>query len=155
VFLIQNASPGFSLFSYPFSGHWSATINRNYTDIYRANGVAQAIYLSGRGKNIVEFRYWSSAAFWGMIVSCATFILSGFFISLYYVKKPLSYLIIAVILVITVSGMIFWYKSLYKGDNLFHRYAWSSNTAHAQANLAYGKTTYMSSVFLGGSSSFV
>lgn len=147
VFNLQNNQPGFFLLSYPFSGHWKATLNGQFADIRQANGIAQAVYVPRSGSNFVEFRYWSWAQFWGIVISGIALIFSGAFVIWYCLEKPLSYFVAAGIVLVAAAGTMFWYKSLYTGRNLSHQYTWTSTITPPQTNFAYGKKTYMSSTF--------
>ncbi len=144
VFSATACRPSFFVFSYPRSGHWQARVDGRKTVTWPANGVAHAVWLTP-GKHTVEFRYWSSAAFYGMVISCLTL---GMVIILVGIRRVSGFYGagIAIAGIIVGAGLFWlWYASLYTGDNLGTRYSWRSRPASAPINLAFGKATQMSS----------
>lgn len=114
------------------------------TRVYRANGYMSAVYV-GAGQHRVEFRYWSSAAFMGMLISCLTFLLSGGYFA-FFVFNGKKRIIAAAVSILIPSCLFFaWCTSLYSGDNLGTDYTWSSQQFPSPSNLAYAKKTSMSS----------
>jgi hypothetical protein len=137
-FRVISETPAFFGLSYPYTGHWRAWVNGNKVPVYRANGAAHAIEIP-KGESLIEFRYWSDAAFLGIIISCVTFILIGLyacFISLHGVPRAIA----AVFLLIIGGGfIILWNHSLYTGDNLGTQYSWTYTPPGSKPNIAYGK----------------
>jgi hypothetical protein len=148
-FQIYSPVPAFFGLSYPFTGHWSASINGNNVPVYRANGSAHAVPVP-EGESIVEFRYWSSAAFWGMVLSCLTFVLVGFFFSLRKAGGFLKILLCVFVLFIGAGGFLLWYHSLYTSGNLETQYTWDYAPPPPVPNLAYGKKTWVDNPLVGG-----
>ncbi len=146
VFEVRTSVPGFFVLAYPFTGNWKAFVNQQETAVYRANGIAHAIEIPA-GVSQVQFRYWSRAAFWGMIISCATLVLMGFLFSFQADKKVLRLWGAVLPSAVVIYGFITWYSSLYNGDNLQTVYAWKERAPAAMANFAYGKRTHMSSLY--------
>jgi hypothetical protein len=144
VFEVQVSGPSFFGLAYPHTGHWKAFVNNAPVQTYRANGAYHALEIPD-GVSQVEFRYWSPAAFWGMIISCATLLFIGLFVSRRVFKFPLSVWAFAGLFVLVVGGFTLWYHSLYNGDNLKTVYIWAETPAARVPNLAYGKRTNMSS----------
>jgi len=139
-FNVNSQTSAFFGFSYPFTGHWKAWVNGEKVQMYRANGAAHGIEIN-EGESLVEFRYWSNAFFWGMTISCTTFAIIGIFIC-YRSGKGLSRIVgIISVLIICAGGFMFWYNSLYTGDNLQTEYTWTYSTPSKTHNLAYGKKT--------------
>jgi hypothetical protein len=137
-FHVISEAPAFFGFSYPYTGHWCARVNGQKTRVYRANGSAHAVEIPG-GESLVEFRYWSTAAFWGVCISSTVFILIGLYVCLSSLNG-LSRLIGAVfVLIIGVGIIILWNHSLYTGDNLGTEYIWTYSPPEIKPNLAYGK----------------
>jgi hypothetical protein len=144
VFEATPSHPAFLTLSFPYSSHWSATVNGQKVPIYRANGIEQAVWLTDGG-GTVEFRYHSSATTWGIAVSCLFACVlvwyfsaggrSRAFVGICWVAAPV------------VWGAFFWiwYQSLYRGENLGTRYEWTPQDRPAAGNLAYGKNTSRSS----------
>jgi hypothetical protein len=131
-------APAILGFSYPYSGHWNALVNGERVPVYRANGAIHAVEIPA-GKSQIDFRYWSASAFWGMIISCVTFMLVGTYISVRALSGlPRAAAVISVI-VAAAGVFILWNHSLYNGDNLGMDYAW--NYQLNRPNLAYGKKT--------------
>ncbi len=126
--------------SYPFTGHWSAWVNDKKVSVYRANGAAHAIEIPA-GESIIEFRYYSKAYFWGILISCMTFAFIGLFVCFYALKGFPRIAGMVFILIIGVGGFLLWNNSLYNGDNLETEYSWSYTAPKSPPNLAYGKKT--------------
>lgn len=144
VFEVQVSDPGFFGLAYPFTGHWKASVNTKPVRVYRANGAYHAVAIPA-GISQVDFRYWSPAVFWGMIISCVTLIMIGIFVSGRVLRYPSSMLMVIGLLVVVATGFIFWYRSLYNGEDLQTRYIWRESAAPLTPNYAYGKRTIMSS----------
>ncbi len=142
-FQVVSEAPSMLSLSYPYTGKWYAWINGERVHVYRANGAAHAVEIP-KGNSVVEFRYWSSAAFWGMMISCTTFALIGFFICSRTLKGFPSFIMIVVIASIGAGGFLLWYNSLYSGNNLKTEYTWSYIQPLKTPNLAYGKKNWLS-----------
>ncbi|RJQ56240.1 MAG: discoidin domain-containing protein [Nitrospiraceae bacterium] len=140
-FKVYSETPAILGLSYPFTGQWEAWVSNKQAAVYRSNGAAHAVIIPG-GESLVEFRYWSSAAFWGIVISCITFILIGLSASLLYLNGLQKITAAIVVLIVGVGSVILWHHSLYSGDNLGTKFSWSyTPPAPAQKpNLAYGKT---------------
>ncbi|MFC1498666.1 hypothetical protein ACFLS1_09400 [Verrucomicrobiota bacterium] len=146
VFDVQAVGPGFFGISYPCTGHWKATVDGDEAQIYRANGAYQAIRVPA-GDSTVEFRYWSSAAFNGMVVSCLMFVLVGTAASFYFLQRRRAVLTALIVFVSAVGVFGMWYRSLYTGQNIGTVYVWSEDFyGEGLNNLAYGRWTHMSSI---------
>lgn len=133
-------APAFFGMSYPFTGHWRSWVNDEEVRVYRANGAAHAVEIP-KGESIIEFRYWSDAAFWGMFITCMTFTMIGLYICSGALRNFLRVIGIVSVLVIGMGGFILWYYSLYTGDNLKTEYTWFYTPPQSPPNLAYGKKT--------------
>ncbi|MFP4446802.1 MAG: discoidin domain-containing protein, partial [Desulfosudaceae bacterium] len=97
------------------------------------------------GEHVIEFRYWSSAAVTGMLISCLTLVLLGVWTGLKIMNKPGGYWVTVGTGAAALGIFIFWYASLYGGDNLGTRYSWQTPPPDRPVNLAFGKWTAMSS----------
>jgi hypothetical protein len=140
-FRVISEQPAFFALSYPYTGHWNAWLNGKPIHLYRANGASHALELPN-GESLIEFRYWSPAAFWGIVISCATFAVIGFyvcFISLVGLRRIMA----TAFFLVTATGLvILWNYSLYTGDNLGTRYTWTYTPPESKPNnIAYGKKT--------------
>ena len=144
VFEVRVSDPGFFELAYPFTGRWKASVNTRPVRTYRANGAYHAVSIPA-GVSQVEFRYWSPAAFWGMIISCMTLVMIGVFVSGRVMRYPASMLMIIGLLVVVATGFMLWYRSLYTGKDLQTGYIWTESAASHTPNYAYGKRTTMSS----------
>jgi hypothetical protein len=145
VFEVQCAEMAFFGLAYPYTGHWQAYGNDQKLSVYRANGAYHAVEVPA-GISRLEFRYWSTAAFWGMVISCATLIIIGFSIGVVILKNPAGFAVFVVALFLGAGGFGLWFQSLYRGVNLNTEYHWQERPAALFPNLAYGKRTYMSSL---------
>ncbi len=145
VFNVYASQGGFFGLAYPYSKNWKGMLNHEWVPVYRANGGAIAIHVP-EGTNRVEFRYWSPAAFWGMIISCLTLILIGAVIGFGFTKKLHAICLTASSLILSVGLFVFWYQSLYSGQNLGTLYQWKEKNTHLMINLAYTKPTYTSPI---------
>jgi len=140
IFRVFSGSMAVFGLSYPYTGHWRAWVNGEGVKVYRANGGAHAVEIPA-GESIVEFRYWSNAFFWGMVISCATFIIIGVVIC-FSALKGLPRITGIILISIIGSGLfMLWYSSLYKGDNLQTEYSWTYTPPPRIPNIAYGKRT--------------
>ena len=139
-FRVMSEMPVFFGLSYPYTGYWKAWVNGNQVRIYRANGAAQAVEIP-KGNGIIEFRYWSPAAFWGIVISSATFVLIGFYFSFISLSGFPRIIVAAFFLSIGVGFVILWNYSLYTGDNLGTQYTWTYSPPESKPNIAYGKRT--------------
>lgn len=144
-FYVYSEAPAFLGLSYPYSRHWSAWVNGEKVSIYRANGAAHAVEIP-QGESMVEFRYWSDAFFWGMVISCATFTVIGLFACFSALNGFTRIIGIVFILTIGAGGFMLWNNSLYNGDNLGTDYVWYYMPPLKTPNLAYGKKTFSASV---------
>ncbi len=143
VFQALAGQPSFFLFSYHRTGHWRAFVNGGPTVTYPADGNYHAVRIPA-GESIVEFRYWSPAAFWGMLISCLTLAGIGLFYGLFRIRGPAGYGTALTSAVFAAGLCWLWYHSLYTGDNLHTRYVWQAPLPGAIRNLAYGKPTHAS-----------
>ncbi len=143
-FHVDSQAPAFFGLSYPYTGHWKAWVNGKEVRIYRANGAAHAVEIP-EGENLVEFRYWSNAFFWGMLISCTTFVLIGLFVCFSAMKGLTRSVGVIIILIISAGGFTLWYNSLYSGDNLKTEYTWTYTPPLEPHNLAYGKENWLGS----------
>jgi len=145
VFSLEAQSPGFFTFSAPYSGHWKAFVDGKPANLFRANGHMHAVFID-EGQKRIEFRYWSLAAFWGMLVSCLIFCFLGlYFIFVLSKKRKQQLTILLIFLVIPVLLFWGWYNNLYNGDNLGTQYSWTTEDFPPENNSAYAKRTRMSS----------
>jgi len=141
-FSVEAGAPGYLAFSFPYSDKWQAKIAGTVTRIYRANGYMQAVYLEA-GQHKIEFRYWSRAAFVGMLVSCLTFFLIGVYFVLFVLRGKQRVIGAVVGVSIPVCLFFAWAAGLYRGDNLGTGYTWTSKDFPPRNNLAYAKKTSM------------
>jgi hypothetical protein len=145
VFDVQSAETAFFSLAYPYTGHWQAYVNDQKVRVYRANGAYHAVEVPA-GISQVEFRYTSPAAFWGMVISCATLTIIGFSIGVLILKNPAGFAVFVVAFFLGAGGFGLWFQSLYSGVNLNTEYHWKERPSAPFPNLAYGKRTYMSSL---------
>jgi hypothetical protein len=155
VFDVQSKCSGFFGLAYPFTGHWRAKVDGKNVAVFRANGAANAIRIPS-GKFQVEFIYWSNAAFWGMLISILTFVISGCTLMLTLMHKKKAVLPSFLILTLGIGLGWTWYYSLYHGDNLNTKYHWRSDSlpAKTKPSIAYGKRAFFLSQGAGGWSLF-
>jgi hypothetical protein len=142
-FRVYSEAPAIFGLSYPYTGHWSAWLDGNKVTVYRSNGAAHAIEIPV-GESLVDFRFWSPAAFWGVVISCATFILIGLYVCLISFNGLLRVITVVLVLVVGVGSTFIWNHSLYAGDNLGTNFTWTYIPPNPEINLAYGKKTSIS-----------
>lgn len=142
-FLVYSEFPAVFGLSYPYTGNWRATVNGGDTRIYSANGAAHAVEIPA-GESVVEFRYWSNAFFWGMIISLSTLFLIGLVACFRGLNGMPRFAGTGIILLVCFGLFILWYTSLYSGDNLDTQYSWSYTPPAKERNLAYGKKVWLS-----------
>ena len=141
LFSVAAQAPGVFALAFPYSGGWSAEVDGKPVDIYRGNGYLQAVYLEA-GKHRLEFRYWSKAAFAGIVVSCVMFFLLGSYFALVVFTGRKRIIAAAVGLLVPSALFLCWYPGLYRGKPLGTQYTWSSQQFPPARNLAYAKKTY-------------
>lgn len=143
-FSLQAHYPGFFVFSFPYAQGWQASVNGKPVPIARANGYIQAIPV-GVGHHHIEFKYWSSASFWGMLTSCVTLLLISLYFSLVSFKG--LYRFILMIIGTAFSSYLFlaWTTGLYNGKHIGTQYTWTSREFPSPKNLAYARKTFMNS----------
>jgi hypothetical protein len=142
IFEVDSACPGFFGFSYPYSKNWRAKVNGHFVKVYRANGGSHAVQIEA-GNNQIEFYYWSTAEFWGKLLSCFFFVLIGFIIFSYPNKLIFRFFISGLFVVVAGIVFILWYNSLYSGENLQTKYTRVSRPPSPPLNIAYSKKTNM------------
>ena len=145
IFELQNAEAAFFGLAVPYTGHWCAYLNGQRAEVYRANGAYHAVEVPA-GSSRLEFRYWSWAAFWGMVISCGTLLFCGGMAGFKAARSPLNVLLALTICLLVMGGFGYWWRSLYRGDDLQTAYSWTDASIAAKANIAYGKRTFMSSL---------
>jgi hypothetical protein len=147
-FRVVSSMPAFFGLSYPYTGHWKAWLNERKTPVYRANASAHAIVIP-KGESMIEFRYWSPASFWGMIISCAAFAIIGLYFSCQSLTGLVRILSVFLVLAFSTGGFMLWQHSLYRGASLGTAYTWTYKPPSPTTNLAYGKKTWVSLSFRG------
>jgi hypothetical protein len=145
LFSVVAQAPGVFALAFPYSGGWRAEVDGKRVEIYRGNGYLQAVFLEA-GEHRLEFRFWSKAAFAGMVVSCVVFLLLGSYVTFFIFTGRKRLIGAAVGLLVPLVLFLGWYRGLYRGENLGTRYTWSSRQFPPARNLAYAKKTYMSSL---------
>lgn len=141
IFKVYSQSSAVFGLSYPYTGNWRAWMNGEKVKVYRANGAAHAVEIPA-GESIVEFRYWSDAYFWGIMISCMTFALIGVFVGFSRFRGLKRAIIVIMVIVIGAGTFMLWYRSLYNGENLETMYTWTYTPPSKSPNLAYGKRTW-------------
>lgn len=141
-FRVLSEAPAIFGLSYPYTGHWNAWVNDRKVTVHRSNGAAHAVEIP-KGESLIEFRYWSSAAFGGILISCAVLVLIGIYVCSLFFKGLHRVIAAVVVLIIGVGIVMLWNYSLYTGDNLNTKYAWTYTPSipAQRPNLAYGKKT--------------
>ncbi len=148
MFRVITSGPAVFGFSYPYTGNWEASVNGDKAGLYRANGAAHAVPVPG-GESLVEFRYRSPAALWGMVISSAVFVLTGLFFC-FRIPGRIKRLSAAVAVITVGAGMfLLWQQGLYTGGNLGTKYTWTYSPPLGSPNLAYAKKTWTSSSYRG------
>ncbi len=140
-FRLNSEAPAFFGLSYPYTGHWRAWVNGERVRVYRGNGILNAAEIP-KGESIIEFRYWSDAFFWGVLITCLVFVMIGVYISSRALSGYLRVVCIVLIIVSGAGGFLLWYNSLYTGDNLNTKYQWDYTPPKSPLNIAYGKKTF-------------
>lgn len=139
-FHVSSEAPALFGLSYPYTGHWRAWVNGERAHVYRANGAAHAVEVPAGGSDI-EFRYWSGPFLWGVLLTCATFIVIGLYACSRAFGGYSRVICFFVVIMFATAGSVRWYNSLYSGDDLHTRYRWTYAPPGAPVNIAYGKQT--------------
>jgi hypothetical protein len=131
--------------AYPYSHHWQARVDGAPVAIYRANGISQAVKVRA-GKSVVEFRYWSTAAVAGAVVSLLALTLLGIWVSLASTsrgpRRRLARAVLAVLVIMAGTTVCTRYcSSLYTQGDSGSRRKWCAEPAGRALNLAYSRPT--------------
>lgn len=144
VFEVKAAESGVFTLSFPFSKRWQVTVDGSPTTAHRTNG-----YLIGvpvpKGTHLLELKYWSTPTVVGVAVSLLVLFGLIVFFSFRYTPWKIRIPIVAIAAIILGGGYTLWFNSLYTGDNLETRYTWRSPPPAKERNIAFGRTTRMSS----------
>lgn len=143
-FHVDSESPAIFGLSYPYTGNWRAWVNGASAHVYRVNGAAHAVEIP-EGKSLVEFRYWSNACFWGLVISCIAFAATGFFICKRILNGVTRIAGVILVCMTVAGGFMLWYNTLYAGDNLETQYTWTYTPPLKSPDLAYGKRNWLGS----------
>lgn len=147
TFLLDVPGPTWFSLNYPYDRHWAASRNGEKVPILRANALEQAVWIPDSGRWEVEFRYFSPAAWAGVLISFSVlfFVLTLAARCLRNSKwRKVSYLLA---LMFCVSCVLIWRHSLYTGRDIGYRYEWSPANRPDSANVAYGRHATASSVY--------
>jgi len=124
-FDVFSSREGVFVFSFPFNKNWGAFVNSRESKIYCANGFEQAVYLPA-GSSEVVFKYWSSSAFCGVLISSLTLLVVLLWFSVRIPGKGARLFVFLLSIVLTIFIFTSWYKSLYSGKNIGTEYKWES-----------------------------
>lgn len=142
VFEIDSSQMCLFGLSYPFNNNWRVYVNDRETVHYRANGANMAVVVP-KGKSHVEFRYHSSATFWGMVLFFSTMAVLIIVFGGPRCHRPWHYLMIVMGVLICTGGFYLWNYSLYHGENISTEYSWETIPLGGRLNLAYSKESHM------------
>lgn len=144
-FMVESEAPALFGLSFPNTGHWKALVNGKDAPVFRGNGILNVVEVPA-GETVVEFRYWSRAFCWGVLISCVTFILMGLHVGFYALKGYARVMCMLLALVVGAGSGALWYRSLYSGENLGTVYKWTYTAPGQAVNIAYGKQTSLYTV---------
>ncbi|MBN2382467.1 discoidin domain-containing protein [bacterium] len=146
IFKVQASSPTYFGCAFPFDEkHWTALVNGKETEIFAANGIAQAVEVPA-GISEVEFRFWSDAVLGGRIISLIVLALVLTVTSFIVLDLPWNWLISVSAIVLIGTYFFVWYESLYSGTSIGTVYAWEAPDDKVPTNQAYSRSTYSSSI---------
>ena len=109
--------PGYLTLTVPYSPQWHAFIGSQEQKIRPTDRNELAIFIPA-GADEVDLRFYSRAAFIGMLISCV----SIFFVLIFFARNSesprLRRVIVTGATIMVVGGFIYWNHSLYHGDDL-------------------------------------
>jgi hypothetical protein len=147
VFEVESSNRGYFTLSYPYTGHWEALVGGASVPPRRANGGNHAVPIPA-GHSTVEFRYRSFGQTAGWVISSAALVLMVLVLVFPSVGRNRA-IACALLVGLASTGLLaLLSRSLYAGENLGTRYAWSGpGPGMARSDLAYGRRTTASSTF--------
>ncbi|MBF0103113.1 MAG: YfhO family protein [Desulfobacterales bacterium] len=146
IFNVTAAEDSIFKLSYPYSDHWKAYLNTKETPVIRANGAYLAVLIPA-GVNSIEFKYYSPAAFLGMMISCATLTIS-ILISFLHMRGAILKLSVLTTISIPICIFMLWQHSLFNGKNIGTIYKWESPSSPLNQNIAFGRKSRASSLMV-------
>jgi hypothetical protein len=145
LFDIEAPDGGYFGLSHPWSQNWSAAVNGAASEVYRANGAAMAVAVPAGGSE-VEFRFRSPAAVAGFLVSMAAVAAAIALSAMRLPNRRRRILAMCAAPAIATTLFLCWHTRLYGGSHLGTRYQWRDSVVPGPPNIAYAKTTAMSSI---------
>lgn len=124
-FVVTVLAPALLRVGQPHSANWSATIDGHPVPVLRVDGAWLGVRVP-RGRSVVELRYLSPAAFWGMVVSCLTACGLGVTLALGFSRRPVRIAVGALVALAVARGFVAWQNSLYDGKSLGTESRWSN-----------------------------
>jgi len=144
IFSATSEVPALLVWSFPYNDRWRAWIDGQPAPLRRANGNELAAIVHA-GTSRVELKYESPAAVAGIVVSLLTATILAGCLGWTIASRPLRVLALSAALVFPASVGAVLARRTYGGDNLGTRYRWQWQ-ARAKGNIAFGKSTRMSSI---------
>ncbi|MBN2803170.1 MAG: YfhO family protein [Deltaproteobacteria bacterium] len=145
-FKVNAQKEGYFTFNYPFDGRWNATVDGKESEVFKANGLENAVFVKS-GEHEIQFYYKSKATLIGGIIALLTIIFLGIMFSFINLKNRQRWLFGSLSIIIPIIPFSLWAGSFYTGDNLNTKYSWNSNMNGDENNLAFAKPTQMSSIW--------
>ncbi len=145
VLRVAASADGYLALAFPFSAHWSAFVDGAPRQVLRANGYELAVPV-GAGEHEAVFRFSSAGATAGMAATCAALCVLGLFFALVSLRGRRRVAAAAISVLLPAGVFLGWNASLYASDDLGTRYTWTSRDFPPADDLAYGRTTRMSSI---------
>ena len=146
-FSVQSSHHGYFSLAYPYTGRWTAFVDGRAVPIRRANGGHHAVPIPP-GHSTIELRYRSPGQLVGWAISGLALVFATFVLLLPAIGRRRALALGLVVAVATAAQCTLLVRSLYAGQNLKTRYAWSGpEPLGPLPNLAYGRRTSMSSMF--------
>lgn len=123
-------SPGFFSFAYPYSKYWNAYVDGKKEKIYRGNGLEQVLWLTP-GRHVIEFKYYSEMAIWGMLISTIVgLLIVAYLITMLIREKIFKLFCMLFAILISSYSFYFWMESFYSGENINTKYAWTNKLSN-------------------------
>lgn len=130
----------------PYSPLWSASLSGTPLRTYRTNGNVLGCFVP-KGTHEVSIQYNSHATYVGAIISAATLLILGAFLSYKTLRGRARIIVCALTFVLPVLGFTRLTHSFHHGQPMPADYTWSSSEFPPQENKAFGKQTSSSSNF--------
>jgi hypothetical protein len=117
AFDVTVSQPGLFVLSCPYSPQWHAFIDSRTHPLIPTENNEESLPISA-GHHTVEFQFRSPASLAGMVASCATLLLLGFYVAIKCATRTMQVTVGIAAILISTGCFVAWRHGLYGGDDL-------------------------------------